>query len=242
MRRAAMIAGVAGLALLVMAPGAAAKGAKGEPLPATGSVSVTGPGLTAPISLAWSGYCADFTARNCSERPFGDPFAMPGATGDFWAIATASGAAELAKGYHAIELPPPAEDLGPKYLATFAITLGGDSTTIRQDLYPFASPVDGVRRGAWTFTPPGQHGLSGDPNYYDVHGGWWAADPGLVTALRSHGLPSTPPSLVPAPAGGPLRAAGGGIWPFLLGFGLLLSMVAAAIVLGRPRRRPVGAA
>ena len=105
-----------------LALGSAAAAAKGAQ-----QITVTGPGLAAPIRLA-----------NSSE-----------ASTSLNRIAEKAGLFEHPADR---DLPGrPSGDLGPRYVATYEWLIAQDTTaTLRQDLYPFAD------RGAVAYTPPGQ--------------------------------------------------------------------------------------
>jgi hypothetical protein len=78
----------------------------------------------------------------------------------------------------------PTSSLGPGFTVTWTI---GGQTEIVQDLYPYAMG------GPLVHTEPGQVFSAVDDA--EVRGGWFPADPQLVTGLRSVGLPDrTPPA------------------------------------------------
>ncbi|HEV2902521.1 MAG TPA: hypothetical protein VGW30_04595 [Gaiellaceae bacterium] len=75
----------------------------------------------------------------------------------------------------------PKGDLGPKYTVTYAVPgPNNDTFTIRQDIYPYASP------GPVTYMAPGQPIFD-----METRGGWFQAGPELKETLVSAGLPAT---------------------------------------------------
>jgi hypothetical protein len=79
----------------------------------------------------------------------------------------------------------PQGSLGPKYMVEYEVPgPGGDTSTIHQDLYPYA------KAGPVTYTPPGQS-FFGDQK---THGGWFLAPSDLKTTLVAAGLPRSAPS------------------------------------------------
>jgi hypothetical protein len=75
----------------------------------------------------------------------------------------------------------PKSDLGPKHTVTYTVPGPyNDTFTIRQDIYPYASP------GPVTYMAPGQ------PIYdMQTRGGWFQAGPELKETLVAAGLPAT---------------------------------------------------
>jgi hypothetical protein len=121
----------------------------------------------------------------------------------------------------------PSGDLGPKYTVLYKVPgPSGSPATIRQDLYPYATP------SPLTYTKPGQ------PFFDDqkTRGGWFIAPPDLRNTLVDAGLPSTPPT-----------ATGGDSW--LPSWPATTGIVAAVLALAfatlayavRRRPRPAGA-
>lgn len=78
----------------------------------------------------------------------------------------------------------PAADLGPRYRVVYRVPGPGGTSTIVQDVYPYAKP------GPLTYMPPRQR------FWQDMrtHGGWFVAEPGLKRALVKAGLPASPPA------------------------------------------------
>ena len=115
----------------------------------------------------------------------------------------------------------PKGDLGPKYTAEY-IMPGPDNTTstIRQDLYPYAKPY------ALSYTKPGQP-------FFDrgqgTHGGWFQTTSAVRTVL---GLPTQPPEASPGDGSGWLRWVAIAI-TIAAGLALL-----AALLVQRRRPRP----
>ncbi len=147
---------VLGLGLVLAGP-AAAKGPS--------KVTVTGPGLGQPVVLT------------------GDPESNLGSL--FGRLVDQSGWFPLVfrQSPDPTSRTSPAGRLGPGYLATYVVPVGGNATTtIRQRLYPFASG------GPVTFVRAGQHIFGGL-----THGGWYRAPAALRRTLAAIGLPSKPP-------------------------------------------------
>jgi hypothetical protein len=115
----------------------------------------------------------------------------------------------------------PKGTLGPKYTAVYVMPgPDGSTSTIRQDLYPYAKPY------ALSYTKPGQR-------FWDrgqgTHGGWFMTTSAVRTVLE---LPSQPPLGAPGGGSGWLR------WVAIvitLAAGLALLAVASLVAL---RRRP----
>jgi hypothetical protein len=88
----------------------------------------------------------------------------------------------------------PKGTLGPKYTAEYVMPgPNGTTSTIRQDLYPYAKPY------ALSYTKPGQP-------FFDrgqgTHGGWFMTTSAVRTVL---GLPVQPPDASPGDGSGWLR-------------------------------------
>jgi hypothetical protein len=119
----------------------------------------------------------------------------------------------------------PAGDLGPKYEVKYRVPgPGGDTSTINQDLYPYATP------SPVTYTKPGQ-------SFFDdqkTRGGWYAASPDLTETLFQIGFPRNAPS-----------AGSGDSWLPSFGTTLLISVAVAlalaAVAFAAIRRRPSAA-
>ena len=77
----------------------------------------------------------------------------------------------------------PAGDLGPRYRITYRVPGPHGTSTLVQDVYPYAkTPV--------TYMSP-------DQRFWGVnhtHGGWFVAGPGLKVTLVAAGLPESPPA------------------------------------------------
>ena len=88
----------------------------------------------------------------------------------------------------------PKGTLGPKYTVDYVMPgPDGTTSTIRQDLYPYATPY------ALSYTKPGQP-------FFDrgqgTHGGWFMTTSAVRTVL---GLPEQPPTAAPGDGSGWLR-------------------------------------
>jgi hypothetical protein len=106
----------------------------------------------------------------------------------------------------------PTGDLGPRYRVAYRVPGPGGTSTVVQDVYPYAkTPV--------TYMSPGQRFWRVD----HTHGGWFVASPGLKAALVAAGLPESPP---PAASGGSFP------WAWMLA-GVLAVVVLLALVLRR---------
>jgi hypothetical protein len=123
----------------------------------------------------------------------------------------------------------PKGSLGPKYTIVYTVPAGnGHSDVIRQDLYPYA------KDGPVTYMPPGQ-------TIFDARtpGGWFASPTGLKTQLVAAGLPTRPPAVSTVAAPPPSdESALDEAWPYAIGSAILVSLLAAAIVIARRRPRP----
>jgi hypothetical protein len=115
----------------------------------------------------------------------------------------------------------PKGTLGPKYTAEYVMPgPNGTTSTIRQDLYPYAKPY------AVSYTKPGQP-------FFDrgqgTHGGWFMTTSAVRTVL---GLPEQPPGPIPGDGSGWLRWF---VVASVIATGLAL---VAALSLLMQRRRP----
>ena len=120
----------------------------------------------------------------------------------------------------------PKGTLGPKYTAVYVMPgPDGSTSTIRQDLYPYAKPY------ALSYTKPGQP-------FWDqgqgTHGGWFQATSALRTTL---GLPAQPPAAGTGDGSGWLRWVAIAI---TIAAGLAL-VAALSVVVLRRRPRPAAA-
>jgi hypothetical protein len=115
----------------------------------------------------------------------------------------------------------PKGDLGPKYTAVYVMPgPNGTTSTIRQDLYPYAKPY------ALSYTKPGQP-------FFDrgqgTHGGWFMTTSAVRTVLD---LPQQPPTAAPGDGTGWLR------WVAIaITIAAGLALLAALSILAQ-RRRP----
>jgi hypothetical protein len=117
----------------------------------------------------------------------------------------------------------PKGDLGPRYTVTYTVPTDMNRTvTIRQDIYPYASP------GPVTYLAPGQPIFD-----MQTRGGWFQAGPDLKDTLVAAGLPEM------AAAGSSDDTSFPTTTVSLLAFALLL--VGATALLLRRRARPAAA-
>jgi hypothetical protein len=117
----------------------------------------------------------------------------------------------------------PKGDLGPRYTVTYTVPTDMNRTvTIRQDIYPYASP------GPVTYLAPGQPIFD-----MQTRGGWFQAGPDLKETLVAAGLPESPVDVSSDDTSFPTTTVS------LLAFALLL--VGATALLLRRRARPAAA-
>ena len=157
MRRFLLFATAGALAALVATAPAAAKG------PSTASLS--GPGLDRAVPINGDG-----------ESGAGTPLGSLVELGGFFPQMF-------------LEVPDPtirtrpAGDLGPRYRVVYGVPGSDGTSTVVQDVYPYAkTPV--------TYMSP-------DQRFWGVnhtHGGWFVAGPGLKVTLVAAGLPQSPPA------------------------------------------------
>ena len=78
----------------------------------------------------------------------------------------------------------PAADLGPRYRAVYRVPGPSGTSTLVQDVYPYAKPS------------PVTHMRTGQPFWGGMrtHGGWYVSQGGLKAALVQVGLPKSPPA------------------------------------------------
>jgi hypothetical protein len=158
MRRLLVLAALATLAMLAATAPAAAKG------PST--ASITGPGLDHALPVKGEG-----------ESGTGTPLGSLVQLGGFFPQV-----------FDQIPDPTtrtqPNADLGPRYQVAYRVPGPTGTSTIVQDIYPYAkpSPVTYVRAGQRFW---------GDNR---AHGGWFVSNVGLKTALVEAGLPESPPA------------------------------------------------
>jgi hypothetical protein len=162
MRRLLVLAALAALAAFTAAAPAAAKG------PST--ASITGPGLNHGLPVKGEGESGPGT-------PLGSLVQLGGFFPQvFEQIPDSTTRAQ------------PTADLGPRYQVSYRVPGPSGTSTIVQDVYPYAepSPVTHVRAGQrfWTDNR--------------THGGWFVSTAALKMALAEAGLPESPP----APSGG----------------------------------------
>ncbi len=163
--------------LAVLVPTAAlAKGAS--------EASITGPGLSDPISLAGEG------------QPDGEQLMQLAETAGFFP-------AVFVRSPDPMLDERPAGDLGPKYTITYVMPgPGGDVDRLVQDVYPYAQPEP------VTYTAPGQPFFGTEK----TRGGWFVATLQLKDQLVEAGLTRNAPpadrrSEFPWSVVGPLAAA-----------------------------------
>ena len=157
MRKLLLAASVGALAALVATAPAAAKG------PSTASLS--GPGLDRAVPINGEG-----------ESGTGTPLGSLVELGGFFPQVF-------------LQVPDPtkqarpAGDLGPRYRITYRVPGPHGTSTLVQDVYPYAkTPVTHMSR---------------DQRFWGVnrtHGGWFVAGPGLKVTLVAAGLPDSPPA------------------------------------------------
>ena len=117
----------------------------------------------------------------------------------------------------------PKGDLGPKYTVTYTVPTDMNRTvTIRQDVYPYASP------GPVTYMAPGQPIFD-----MQTRGGWFQAGPELKETLVAAGLPASATGSSSDGASFPTTTVS------LLVFAFVLVCATALIV--RRRARPASA-
>lgn len=184
---------------LVLPATAAAKG------PESGSIA--GPGLAEPLRLTGLG--------------------EPGSVGTLGRVAEHGGlfAALGGPDWGALRAERPADDLGPRYTASFVMR-DVKRLTVVVHLYPYARPAP------VTYVPPGQKPFGTAA----MGGGWFVAGDELTAALREAGLPAA------APAAG--DGSGSGLelpQPIVLAPALLvaLALVTAGALVLRRRVAPV---
>jgi hypothetical protein len=157
MRKVLLLATVGALAGLAVTAPATAKG------PST--ASLTGPGLDRAVPIKGEG-----------EMGTGTPLGSLVELGGFFPQMF-------------LEVPDPtirtrpAGDLGQRYRVTYRVPGPNGTSTVVQDVYPYAkTPV--------TYLSPGQRfwGVN------HTHGGWFVAGAGLKATLVAAGLPESPPA------------------------------------------------
>lgn len=106
----------------------------------------------------------------------------------------------------------PAGDLGPRYRVTYHVPGPSGTSTLVQDVYPYAKPR------------PVTHMRAGQPFWGNqrTHGGWYVSEGGLKAALVKAGLPSTPPPESSSGSSFPWAWTGAGIVAVFLLLALVL--------------------
>jgi hypothetical protein len=248
-RRTARMAMLVALAVAVAIVPATAALAKGDMRRASGQLSIVGPGMSKPIDKGWKGSCFAFAQSACSSKAgfhsemAGFPRDIGQVKGAFWTLGVDSNFLVQVGGHHMMTFPPKGQSLGPKYEMTWILTLGSETATIHQDLYPYGPGLlKGLPGVPWIYTPEHQM-VFGNM----VLQGWMPTLPNFLQDLVAQGIPATAP---PAPAPPPAPAAPAPpapvapvastpsfpVWPVALGIALLAGLVALGAAVGRPRR------
>ena len=186
MRRLLLLATVGTLAALAVTASATAKG------PST--ASLTGPGLGHALPIKGEGEMGRGT-------PLGSLVELGGFFPQMFAQVPDSTTRKR-----------PVGDLGPRYRVVYRVPGPGGTSTVAQDVYPYAkTPV--------TYMRPGQRfwGVS------HAHGGWFVSGPGLKVALVAAGLPKSPPA----------RKGGSFPWAWTSAGAVALVLLVLALVLRR---------
>lgn len=202
----------AGTALAVTAAVATPALAKGAT-----RASITGPGLTRPLTVSAQGEALPGEGDTLSS--------LAEQTGLFAVLFGSGGGTPDEPS--ALRTPPTAASLGPKYTITYTVPgvtprPGQANGQIRQNLYPRAAG------GPVIYTPPGQQGF-GQPLQAS---GWLRGTARLSVTLTRLGVPvgaspsSTPRSATPAPSVAP-KPAGTSASAWLIA--TIVSAVAVAI-------------
>jgi hypothetical protein len=182
----------AGIALAVTATVATPALAKGAT-----QASITGPGLTRPLTVSAQGEALPGEGDTLSS--------LAEQTGLFAVLFGSGGGTQDQP--TALRTPPAAASLGPKYTVAYTVPgvtpgPGQANGQIRQDLYPRAVG------GPVIYTPPDQQGF-GQPLQAS---GWLRGTPRLTVTLTRLGvpvgasLPSAPQPATPAPSAAPKLA------------------------------------
>jgi hypothetical protein len=166
MRRLLALATLAALPALAATSPAAAKGPS--------SASLTGPGLDHALPVKGEG-----------ESGPGTPLGSLVQLGGFFAQVFAQIPDPTTR-------EQPAADLGPRYQVAYRVPGPSGTSTIVQDVYPYAEP------SPVTYVRAGQRFWSDNR----THGGWFVSTAALKMALAEAGLPESPP------------ASGGGSFPW----------------------------
>ena len=198
MRKLLVLATVVALAALAAAAPASAKGPT--------AASVTGPGLDHPLTVKGEG-----------EWGVGTPLGFLVQFGGFFSqvFGQSPDATTAAR-------TRPAGDLGPRYRVLYRMPGPNGTSTIVQDVYPYAKPRP------VTYMRTGQRFWAG----VRTKGGWYVSRGGLKAALVKAGLPTSPPAV-----------SGGGSFPWAwTGVGAFASVLLLGLALGRRhlmRTRPL---
>jgi hypothetical protein len=158
MRRLLALASLATLAALAATASATAKG------PST--ASLTGPGLDRALPV-----------KGMGESGPGTPLGSLVQFGGFFGQVFGGSPDPTTRAR-------PAADLGPRYRIVYRVPGPGGTSTIVQDVYPYATP------SPLTHMRAGQRFWEG----MRTHGGWVVAGARLKAALVEAGLPESPPS------------------------------------------------
>jgi hypothetical protein len=107
----------------------------------------------------------------------------------------------------------PTGELGPRYQIAYRVPGPTGTSTIVQDVYPYAKPSPA------TYVRPGQRFWGGNR----THGGWFVSSAELKTALVEAGLPESPPA-----------SSGGGSFPWAwTGAGAFAAVLLSLLALRR---------
>ena len=172
MKRALLVVGLVFLVTTILAGPALAKG---EHETISGTVVITGPGLSGPAST--SGKFRGFPV----SRHINSAFAVIVEDSGISVLssdAPVNWISQQAGG--AYVTPPVPASLGPRYRVVLTVHDGETTTVALQDLYPYA------KGGPLLFTPLGQSS-DGSP----LLSGWYRSSERLFPALLSLGLPSS---------------------------------------------------
>ena len=182
-----MVAFVAAAALLG-APAALAKGPSGA--------DINGPGTGGGIHLGGNG-------EGGTGTPLGD-------------LVTWGGFFDQAYGADSFQpRSRPKGDLGPRYRVVYTLPGPDGTSTLRQDVYPYARPTP------VTYMAPGQRFFGGQQSL----GGWYVASTALRTSLVAAGLPARTPD-----------TGGSGWWPaWAIAAAVLVFAALAAATVRSPR-------
>jgi len=156
MRRLLLLATVGALTALVSTAPALAKGPS--------SASLTGPGLDRALPVKGQG-----------EMGTGTPLGSLVELGGFFPqmfVQTPDSTTRTR----------PAGDLGPRYRVVYRVPGPNGTSTVVQDVYPYAKTPA-------TYMSPGQRFWGSSR----THGGWFISGPGLKATLVAAGLPESPP-------------------------------------------------